>query len=173
MTAKSVDINYDNINNEMDNKAAKTLENLTTALAGNISQLTDAFLDSTYTIIYPFGTEENPGILSLKKTYIIPNPFPGYAVTALVEVYAEEVGEWGVNKFHGFYTSAWYGAGAYIYQHDNGDLVLKTGQNYLLVTTPAANEYYAYPSSFLNYTPTQNANFPFRLKVKKIGKLSS
>ena len=162
-----------NVVTVLNNKADKSLGNLSTKIsAEDISNLSDAILNNMFTIIYPFGTEQSPGTITINTTYRIPNPFPGYYVDAQVEIYSSALGEWGVAEMSAYYSSAYYGQGMYIYQHNDDELVLKTGKNYLAVSN-TASQYYIWANSFTSLSANITTATPFRVKVWKIGKIKT
>ena len=79
-------INEGSVLSSLTTKAEKDLSNLGTISSTYIDKIVDAILEDSFTIIYPFGTKENPGTIKNNTRYIIPNPFPGYTVNCRVEI---------------------------------------------------------------------------------------
>jgi len=139
---------------DLANKADRSLSNLNQT--GE-----DHFLERDCTIIYPNGgSESSPASISNNSRYVEANPFPGYAVRAVTEVYIN--GSWG-----SFENMAIYGTqgGTGIMTNTLDDnIVIQTGS---VAVVGATSSYNGDP--FNNYNNVYSA--PARVKVWKIGKL--
>jgi len=136
--------------------------NLKASIAlNNLSQAgEDHFLERDFTIIYPNGgTEANPANITYGSSYVMSNPFPGYAVGCVVEVLYN--GIWGNINF--VWDSG--GLGAKASQVSTGNIVVQTGSNTTLLysSTEQGNPF----RSNINLS-----SVPARVKVWKIGKIS-
>jgi hypothetical protein len=160
-TADSALIDITQYAQELAGKATRSLDNLT-----QTGQ--DSFLERDFTIIYPNGgSEASPANITAESTYIEANPFPNYIVHCQVELLYNN--EWGVAKFDGYYASGWGALGVFVTQHNNGNIILKTGSNGVLGTSQ-----YQYSICPFSWTTSINANqttLPCRIKVWKIGKI--
>ncbi len=163
VTPGSAGIDLSQYASDLSNKASRGLDNLTDA--GK-----DRFLgDDNFTIIYPNnGTAANPANVTINSTYIMNNPFPGYNVYCQIELFANN--EWGTALYNGYFSNNEnYGVGAFCYQHNDSNLVMRTG-SYLLI---GAN---IYANTLVPNTWQLNSNMvtaPCRVKVWKIGKAAN
>ena len=149
-----------NMLTELTGKATRALDNLS-------AEGENHFLEQDFTIIYPNGgSEANPANITVASSYIEANPFPNYIVHCQVELLYNN--EWGVAQFDGYYSSGWGGHGAFATQHNNGNIILKTGSNSILGTSQY--QYTVCPSSWSNIDANQST-LPCRVKVWKIGKI--
>ena len=71
---------------------------------------------------------------------------------------------------HGSSSAAYYGYGNFIFQHNDDQLVLKTGKNYVVSGGTAADKYVSLNSA-PHYVGSVTSLF-FRVKVWKAGKLN-
>ena len=146
---------------DLANKATRSLDNLTDA--GK-----DRFLgDDNFCIIYPNnGTEANPATITVNSRYVETNPFQGYVVYCLAEVYYNS--EWGAARFVGQSASNSTRAGGIAaYQLDNGNIVVQTGDWFILRNSVMQG------NPFNQTTGPDSTPMPCRVKVWKIGKVSA
>lgn len=112
-----------------------------------------------FTIIYPNGgTQASPATIALNSRYVESNPFPGYPVLCVIEVFYG--GEWASIGLGA--TSASTTHGAAVGQHGSGSLVIITGVTSLITTGPQHYFSGARPTSAVT-TP-----LPCRIKVWKL-----
>lgn len=105
-------------------------------LASDYANLNGAFqtLDGEidFTIIYPNGgSQAGPASVVPASRYVEANPFPGHRVLCQAELWIDD--EWCVVEFDGYATNN--SAGVSAAQHNDRDIVVQTGQNYLLYTS--------------------------------------
>lgn len=148
-------------------KIGKNKETLAEHLKAHDAQNAIIKIDPTFVILYPGGTEDVPGILGTSQRRVIPNPFPGYYIDCITEIYVN--GEWGAMPFHSFYNGGHYGQGIHTCQLNDKDIVIVTGSNLLCYN----NSYHWTISAFPFYSiPGGNISSAyFRIKVKKIAKI--
>ena len=156
-TADSALIDVTQYANELAGKANRALDNLTQA--GQ-----DSFLERDFTIIYPNGgSEASPANVTANSRYVEPNPFPGYYVKCITEVFYN--GQWGDPMF----TAVWIpsvnnGNGVTANQLDDDNIIVQTGGSALL----GSGETTGTP---LNVQVAIITTAPCRVKVWKIGKI--
>ena len=120
------------------------------------------FLEQDFAIIYPNGgTELNPATVAVNSRYVETNPFAGYYVKCVPEIFYD--GEWGNPEFvceWASSTNGGYGVSANLY---NGAIVVQTGRYGLM------------DSSNCTGAPFTTANVstpkPCRVWVWKVGKI--
>jgi len=158
VTPTSAGIDMTQYAGALNGKASRGLDDLTAA--GK-----DRFLgDDNFCIIYPNnGTAANPANITYDSSYVMSNPFPGYAVDCVVEVLYN--GEWGNPNFVYYATSGSMGAKAS--QISSGDIVIQTGNNnsFLYRSNVTGNPF---QNNSLNASSA-----PARVKVWKIGKVAN
>ena len=144
---------------DLANKADRSLSNLN-------GTGEDHFLNKDFTIIYPNGgSESSPANISNNTRYVETNPFPGYYVACMAEIFYDN--EWAFVPFIDFYASGNGSSGISCAQLDGGNIVLQTGE---VVRTGLANNYSGYIGS-----PVQQVIYsaPCRVRVFKIGKVAN
>ena len=130
-----------------------------TGMANELNRKYDARTD--FCIIYPNGgTRENPANVTVNSRYVVDNPFPGYYVECVAEVYYN--GKWGAAPDDGDPGSGSYGVGVMAYDFDNS-IVIQTGRSVLLTSSASASN----PFNLATTITTA----PCRIKVWKIGKI--
>lgn len=118
--------------------------------------------DTDFTIIYPNGgTKENPANITVNSRYVEPNPFEGYYVHCVAEVFYN--GQWGAAPNDSNAGSGGYGLGVMAYNYDNS-VVVQVACSGLISTSNIASN----PFGFVGTITTA----PCRVKVWKIGKIS-
>ena len=148
----------------------------TSSLANkDLSNLTETgenhFLEQDYMIIYPNGgTAANPSNVATNSRYIEANPFPGYAVKCVAEVFFDN--QWGNPEWFSAWNSAnqMYAGGVKANQLDDDAIIIQTcgGENasydHLVWAGPQSGAPW-------NTSSAAGAPLPCRVKVWKIGKL--
>ena len=134
-----------------------------TQYASELNQRYD--IRSDMTIIYPNGgTVANPANVSANGKYYMDNPFSGYRVHCVAEIYLDS--KWSIT---GWYTDVNNNTnrayGVIASQFDDNSIVVCTGVNGVM----AAAIYMGSPSS----SNTTYSSLPCRVKVWKIGRLPS
>jgi microcystin-dependent protein len=151
-TADSALIDITQYANELAGKANRALDNLTQA--GE-----DSFLERDFTIIYPNGgSEASPANVTTNSRYVESNPFPGYYVTAIPEIFFNN--DWlPITSFYSIGTgSQSYGMGC------------QTSSTLVGISTGASSITGGNAQSF--NVPSENiTSAPCRVKVWKIGKI--
>lgn len=122
----------------------------------------DHFLEQDFTIIYPNGgSKSSPANVTVNTRYVEANPFPGYAVNCIAEVYYNN--QWGQAPHYNQYTvGGTYTGGIGISQLDNNNIVLRTGTHVVAATSLTLNAF---------ESETSADTVPCRIKVWKIGKV--
>jgi hypothetical protein len=143
---------------DLANKADCTLSNLTQA--GD-----DHYLLQDFTFIYPNGgTAANPANITASTRYVESNPFPGYYVMCEAELRLN--GKWtAINKVDAY--SNIYGMGVAANQYE-GAIVVQTGSLVLW----GASDKDGNPGQIATHS-TSNTSAPCRIKVWKIGKITT
>lgn len=121
------------------------------------------FFKNNYTIL----SVNNGNNITTGKEYILPNPFPGYIVNCIAEIcYLEEWFEAIPTSVH-VYSSGWWSSGVKATQHNDGDIHVITGINYICL----GNGYKNYQFISTNKTLPGNhiSAAPCRVKVWKVG----
>ena len=140
---------------DISNKANRDLSNLT-------QDGEDHFLEQDFTIIYPNGgTEANPASVALNTRYVESNPFAGYHVMCIAEVFYND--KWGVT---GFYNAAGNDAWGVKANEYDGNIVVQTAVRGVMTNSNVTGN----PFGNNNLSPT---SAPCRVKVWKIGKVAS
>lgn len=123
----------------------------------------DHFLERGFCYIYPNGgTEANPANITNNTRYVEANPFPGYKIRAISELFID--GHWG--EFNNvIYLESYSGFGLLTSTLDDTSIVLQTGA-YGVVGGSAGD------GNPFNRTAVINT-MPCRVKVWKIGKVAS
>ena len=125
----------------------------------------DHFLGRDFTIIYPNGgSESSPATVSKNTRYVETNPFPGYIIACIVEVYSTD-NKWGTPFWEDINTGSFKSYGIRVSQFDNDTIVLQTG------TLAVKDSSYATGDPWGN--SVQLADAPCRVKVWKIGKVAN
>lgn len=149
---ETVNISTDNINTEKIN--------------GEIID-EERYLENQFTIIYPGGGDaENPGIIKTNSKYICENPFPGYYVYCLAELYTGN--EWGFTNWTSWYNGGYIASGVSVAQHNDNTIVLTSGINSLInnLTYEKILDGYTW-----NNMPNSLFQLPCRIKIWKVGKI--
>ena len=130
-------------------------------------------ITQNFTIIYPNGgTKQTPANITVASTYIMNNPFPGYAVSCQAEI---KLGSgWYVAPFASHYNSSngnSSGSGYYCYQIDNGNdiIILRTGSG--TISGSGSYTYTIQPNTVYPGSSSTFTSAPCRIKVWKIGKI--
>jgi len=158
-TANSALIDVTQYAQDLANKASRGLDNLTQA--GE-----DHYLEQDYTIIYPNnGSESNPANVTNNSRYVMSNPFSGYIVYCLAEVFVNN--EWGATGWFSYRggEGAMNSYGAKANQLNDGSIVIQTGAAAVILSSALCG------SPISNGTTLISA--PCRVKVWKIGKVAS
>lgn len=139
------------------------LSNLTEAGNAKFEDTTESVVyEDGFAIIYPNGgTAANPATVARNTRYVEPNPFPGYSVMCICEIYLDN--NWGDPCF------AYYNGGYGIAAHQlNDDLIVVQAGNSYTVTKST------YTGSPLGFTGEALATPQIcRAKVWKIGKAAN
>ena len=146
-------IDITNYAQALNGKPSKSLNDL--SQAGE-----DHFYENDFTILYPNGTAANPASISLNTRVVVNNPFPGYLVYCVAEIYRNSM--WGITGF--VYDGG--GRGILASQYDDDSIVVQSGDTYV-VTGPSNTAGNPYGTG--NGTGLTSA--PYRVKVWKIGKI--
>jgi len=139
------------------NYASRGLDNLT-------QDGEDHFLgDDNFTIIYPNnGTASNPANITYNSRYSLANPFPGYRVACVAELYENDV--WGeTGWFSDTYDSSNRGFGTSAFQLNDNTIEVVTGNSGIAAKSGFSG------GSFASGILTA----PCRVKVWKIGKVAN
>jgi hypothetical protein len=139
------------------------LSNLSAAGEAKISNIP---LTSDFKIIYPNGgTAANPANVAVNTRYVESNPFPGYYINCIAEVYYNN--QWGDAGWFSFSSSNYlYGGGIAAHQLNDDVLIVQTSVSGVL-----------YSPGIVSGAPFQNNdsgyvnNLPCRVKVWKVGKI--
>lgn len=138
-----------------DDGANKDLSNLT-------STGEDHFLEKDFTIIYPNGgTEANPANVTAASRYVENNPFDGYEVYCVPEVFYNN--KWSESRWDGAGTSS-VGISAFYY---DGNIVIQTAHQYVLSKPPYEH------NNPRGTDATDTNSLPCRVKVWKVGKVAN
>ena len=142
---------------DLANKADRSLSNLNAT--GE-----DHFLERDFTNIYPNGgTESNPATVSANNRYVEANPFAGYRVFCVAEIFWNN--SWGETGW--MYATSTGGAyGTKASQHNDDSIVVQTGT---LIPVGASNE----TGNPFGVNTNGPATPQCRVKVWKIGKVAS
>ena len=135
-----------------------------TGMANELNRKYDARTD--FTIIYPNGgTAENPANVTINNRYVMSNPFPGYHVHCVVEVYHK--GLWCDPQWLDAYTSNYNAYGVKASDMNDGTICVQTGETGVVSLTVriSGNGFYGNGDSHLTSAPC-------RIKVWKIGKIN-
>ena len=134
-----------------------------------------------YEVIYPGGSSTSPGIAKLTsggQRFVSNNPFPGYLVHCVAEVYAE--GEWGETGWAAEAGSSWnHGQGVKASQLNNDKIVtivgggISTSGLYLLTSARRSGmpHTFAFTGNYGSDTTKNFKEVPFRVKVYKLAKI--
>ena len=141
-----------------DDVANKDLSNLT-------STGEDHFLEKDFVIIYPNGgTESNPANNTKNTRYVEANPFSGYYVKCLVEVYYN--GNWGALTGVSNTGGQGDGVGVSAVQYQNDYIVIQTGSYQITYGSSAdLGDPLGRPAN------TGEPTLPCRVRVWKVGKI--
>lgn len=154
-TADSALIDITQYANELAGKANRALDNLT-------QEGQDSFLERDFTIIYPNGgSETSPATVTINARYVESNPFPGYYVNCVAEVYLNS--NWGATGFV-FNAYADQGDGTSANQLNDDSIVIQTGNGLIQGHSVTSG------SPFGDSVGNQYSA-PCRVKVWKIGKI--
>jgi hypothetical protein len=146
---------------DISGKANTSLNNLTTAGENKIKSLAQTASDTGFTIIYPNGgSAAAPANVTKKTRYVENNPFPGYYVHCVAEIFY--LNQWGSTGYTGVSTTA--SAGVNATQLNDSQIIVQTGIMNLAYSAPMAG------GSFAN-TDVIAGPAPCRVKVWKIGKI--
>lgn len=126
-----------------------------------------SFFEDNFTIIYPNGgTKDSPANVAVNSRYVMDNPFQGYHVMCVAEVY---------------YNSKW-GETGYLYSSNTGNgstggcgvkATVNNGQIVVQTGTLAINSASSHlGNGFGNETISIVTPMPCRVKVWKVGKIS-
>jgi hypothetical protein len=139
---------------ELANKADRDLDNLSAAGEAKLNSL-----DNNFTIIYPNGgSAASPANITADTRYVESNPYPGYYVDCIAEVYM--LNQWVQLNWN--VDAAKYGISCS--QLNDGNIVILPGTLYSTA--------YNMTGCVLSPLPTTNiTSAPCRVKVWKIGKI--
>jgi microcystin-dependent protein len=141
---------------ELTNKADRDLDNLS-------ADGENHFLENDFTIIYPNGgSEANPANITLNSRYVEANPFPGYRVNCVAEIFINN--NWAAPFFDGNSGTGTAGYGTKASQLNDGDIVVQTGKTGVL-------GYSMYTGNAFGDSSSLPTSAPCRVKVWKIGKI--
>jgi len=123
-------------------------------------------LENDWCYIYPNnGTAINPANIAANSRYVEANPFPGYIVKCICELFFNN--EWGES---GWFTCSSNGdnraVGAKAYQLNNDNIILQTGNWACLIYAMSLGG-----GPFSANSTGSVSNLPCRIKVWKIGKI--
>ena len=112
--------------------------------------------EENFTIIYPNnGTEANPANITVNSVYLETNPFPGYYVNCIIELYDSNNSKWYCPNVLEYYDNTGHCWGTTAYQL-NDNIKITTGTAYI---------------SAGQATDAVASTAPCRVKVWKIGKI--
>ena len=145
------------------------------AIGGTVSDGTVVWTYSTnydierdYTIIYPNnGTEANPANVTNNSRYVEVNPYTGYIVYCVAEVYDSAHDVWGDSFWYDDHPSLSRAWGVRASQLSDGTIVVQTGMTGVINGTSSIN------GTGLNFGGVDQTSLPCRVKVFKIGKAAS
>lgn len=126
-----------------------------------------SFFEDNFTIIYPNGgTKDSPANVAVNSRYVMDNPFQGYHVMCVAEVYYNS--KWGETGYlyspnAGDGSTGGCGVKATV---NNGQIVVQTGT----LTINSASSHLG--NGFGNETIAIVTPMPCRVKVWKVGKIS-
>jgi len=148
-----------------DDGANKNLSNLTATGEQKLADTTESVVyEDGFAIIYPNGgSESSPASITYNTRYVETNPFPGYHVRCIAEVFSNN--EWGELPARTFSSSQSLGVQAFDF---DGSIVIQTGKTYLAASDNGA--WGVFPFSSIS---TTTYTLPCRVKVWKIGKVAN
>ena len=137
-----------------------------TQLANDVASLTNKF---EFICIYPNnGTEESPADIVRASRYIVDNPFPGYHIQCLPQLFWQNI--WTDPCWFSAYTSTRNSSGVRANQTVPDDkIVIQTGRNALIAASLDSGNAFDILYSNESIIPAQ---LPCRILVLKLGKIT-